>query len=184
MAKMSTCKTCGKEIASSAKICPSCGAKNKKPFYTRWWFWLLIVIIALGAIGRGNEGSSTGETSVAQQPTVKKTDSEIALEKSQAIDYRVLYNDYQNNPINADSKYKDKYWKISGNVSQIDREIMGNPYVTFEIDFMKDIRITFAKSEEEKIASLSKGQKITVVGNCKGTLLSTTVAFDDCYLIE
>ncbi|NOW20903.1 rubrerythrin [Clostridium saccharobutylicum] len=30
MSKMIKCKTCGADIASSAKTCPSCGAKNKK----------------------------------------------------------------------------------------------------------------------------------------------------------
>ena len=32
MSKMIKCKTCGADIASSAKSCPGCGAKNKKPF--------------------------------------------------------------------------------------------------------------------------------------------------------
>ena len=29
MGKMIKCKTCSKEIASKAKVCPECGAKNK-----------------------------------------------------------------------------------------------------------------------------------------------------------
>ena len=33
MSKMIKCKHCGQEIAKSAKVCPSCGGKNKKPFY-------------------------------------------------------------------------------------------------------------------------------------------------------
>ena len=31
--KMITCKNCGKEISENLKLCPSCGAKNKKPFF-------------------------------------------------------------------------------------------------------------------------------------------------------
>ena len=177
MEKMIFCKSCGKEIAKSAKSCPSCGAKNTKPFYKRWWFWLIVVFVFFGVIGRGNETSNNSTT-----PT--KNATEIALEKSQEIDYRVIYSDYEKNPINADSKYKDKYWKISGTVGTIDREIMGEPYITFEIDFLKDIRVTFNKSEEEKVSKLAKGQKITVVGKCNGTLLSSSVTFEDCYLIE
>ncbi|WP_236885879.1 zinc-ribbon domain-containing protein [Clostridioides difficile] len=30
MSKMIQCKSCSKEIASNAKSCPNCGAKNKK----------------------------------------------------------------------------------------------------------------------------------------------------------
>ena len=40
--KLKTCPVCGKEMAAGAKACPSCGAKNKKPIYRRWWFWVLV----------------------------------------------------------------------------------------------------------------------------------------------
>ena len=33
--KMKKCKACGAEIASSAAVCPKCGAKNKKPIYKK-----------------------------------------------------------------------------------------------------------------------------------------------------
>ena len=49
--KIIMCKTCGAEMASSAKACPKCGAKNKKPIYAKWWFYLLLVIIVCGIIG-------------------------------------------------------------------------------------------------------------------------------------
>jgi len=35
MSKMIKCKSCSQEIASSAKSCPGCGAKNKKPIYKK-----------------------------------------------------------------------------------------------------------------------------------------------------
>lgn len=54
--KMIVCKTCGAEIAKSAKSCPHCGAKNKKPVFKRWWFWV-IVIALLGSLG--NSGKRT-----------------------------------------------------------------------------------------------------------------------------
>lgn len=65
--KMTTCKACGKEIAKSAKFCPSCGAKNKKPIFKRWWFWV-IVLLLLGSVGNaGNETDrSNAETSGTQ----------------------------------------------------------------------------------------------------------------------
>ena len=33
MSKMKNCKVCGAEIATSAKSCPKCGAKNKKSIW-------------------------------------------------------------------------------------------------------------------------------------------------------
>lgn len=48
--KIIKCKSCGADIASSAKHCPSCGAKNKKPIYKRIWFWILMVILLIAII--------------------------------------------------------------------------------------------------------------------------------------
>lgn len=52
--KMVLCRNCNTPIAKNAKICPSCGAKNKKPFFKRRWFVLLVVILVLGGIGSIN----------------------------------------------------------------------------------------------------------------------------------
>jgi len=62
--KLMNCKTCGKEMASSAKTCPSCGAKNKKPIYKRAWFIILVIFIILIIIVpvNGGNGSTTSTT--------------------------------------------------------------------------------------------------------------------------
>lgn len=54
MAKLIKCKSCGNEIASNAKTCPKCGAKNSKPFYKKIWFWVLVVIIIAAIGGSGS----------------------------------------------------------------------------------------------------------------------------------
>ncbi len=45
------CPVCGTEIAKSAKSCPQCGAKNKKPIYKRPWFIIITILVVLIAIG-------------------------------------------------------------------------------------------------------------------------------------
>lgn len=52
--KIISCQTCGKEVAKSAKTCPHCGAKNRKPIYKRFSFYLLI-IFALIIMYSGND---------------------------------------------------------------------------------------------------------------------------------
>ena len=51
MDKIVHCRTCGAEMAASAKSCPACGAKNKPPIYARVWFWLLIIFVVLPTVG-------------------------------------------------------------------------------------------------------------------------------------
>jgi len=73
------CKACGNGIAKSARFCPHCGYKNKRPFYTKWWFWLIVAFFVLGAVGNAGDDSGSsadvGETTTAATTaaTTKKT---------------------------------------------------------------------------------------------------------------
>ncbi|MBR2801247.1 MAG: DUF4352 domain-containing protein [Erysipelotrichaceae bacterium] len=59
--KMKVCKHCGAEIATSAKVCPYCGGKNKPPFYQRPWFIALVVILVIGIIGGGSGSTKNSD---------------------------------------------------------------------------------------------------------------------------
>lgn len=77
--KMTTCKHCGAEIATSAKVCPQCGGKNKPPIYKRWWFIVIIVLIVLSAIGGSGSGSdSSASSSKATSKASTSTASSVA----------------------------------------------------------------------------------------------------------
>ena len=54
MAKMIYCKTCGEQIAKSAKTCPHCGARNKKHGFLKFLLALVILGAVGGAFTRGN----------------------------------------------------------------------------------------------------------------------------------
>ena len=64
MAKMKKCKHCGAQIAKSAKICPNCGGKNKKPLFLRPWFLILVLIILVG-LGGGMSSSDSDKAKPA-----------------------------------------------------------------------------------------------------------------------
>lgn len=77
--KMVICKNCNTPIAKKAKICPSCGVKNKKSFYKQWWFILLIIFIVILMIA--SKGEKQKETSAAKEEemgTLNWPKSEIA----------------------------------------------------------------------------------------------------------
>lgn len=89
--KLITCKHCGQEIAASAKTCPHCGGKNRKPIYKKVWFWILIVLVLFGAIGggSGNKKTSTskkvGEVSTSQTIVSKEKEETKAGENIQTV---------------------------------------------------------------------------------------------------
>ena len=75
--KMKQCKTCSKEIATSAKVCPGCGAKNKEPIYKRVWFWVVAIIIVIGA----TDSSDSGKVEPVQEVSQNSSDNSVAENK-------------------------------------------------------------------------------------------------------
>ena len=84
MAKMTQCKACSKEIASNAKSCPGCGAKNKKPIYKRPWFIVIAFLVIVGAIGGAGDDDSTTTDSgaaVTEQEVIQSQNAENEVSK-------------------------------------------------------------------------------------------------------
>ncbi|WP_338597968.1 Ltp family lipoprotein [Clostridium baratii] len=93
MAKIIKCKTCNAEIASSAKSCPSCGAKNKKPIYKRPWFIVIALFVIIGVIGgmgddesdSVNSGTDTAGNEIAQNQNPAENDKEADVPAKEKI---------------------------------------------------------------------------------------------------
>lgn len=49
--KMVICRNCNNPMSEKVKVCPSCRAKNKKPFYKKGWFIILAIIVVIGVMG-------------------------------------------------------------------------------------------------------------------------------------
>ena len=75
MSKMMKCKSCGADIAKSAKVCPKCGAKNKNNTI----FIVAIVLIVIAVIG-----ASAGGSNNPQAVSSPKTDESSSQAESQA----------------------------------------------------------------------------------------------------
>ncbi len=81
--KMTKCKSCNADIAANAKVCPNCGAKNKKPMFKKWWFWLIIVIALIAIIGGAGGDDTTASTTNSEESAGIVT--EIATEKLDSV---------------------------------------------------------------------------------------------------
>ena len=167
MAKMKNCASCGKEIASSAKTCPHCGGKNKKPIYLRKWVWLLAVLLVFGigsSLGGSNPESNKGSSLGGSNP-----------ESNKPIEYRTvevdtLESDLEKNPANAKETYKDQYIEITGRVGVIDADLqyIGIMSPTNEFDFI-GIQCYIQNDEtKEVVKQISTDQTVTVKGKVTG----------------
>ena len=163
--KTVTCKVCGKEIAKSAKTCPDCGAKNKKPIYKRAWFIALVVIILIVGIG-GSGGSDSTEPN----------DEEITYT---SYDLQEMLDELENNALKAEETYADAYIRVEGQINVIDSD--GNYISICPIgeDFVLIDMQCYLQNEEHKEVVMEKtvGDTVVIEGKVKsiGEILGYTV---------
>ena len=93
MGKMVACKSCGNEMASSAKACPNCGAKNKKPVFKKWWFWALFVIVVIAIASSNGNNSNNTETTGGNEIKTEKNSSKISMQEFEALATGITYEE-------------------------------------------------------------------------------------------
>ena len=108
--KLTTCDSCGAEIATSAKTCPQCGAKVKRPITKKWWFWVVVVVIIAAIVG-GTSGSKSGDKPALDEP-ISYTHYNVTE----------LFDALKNNAMKAQSDFKDQYVEIEGYLDVVDSD--------------------------------------------------------------
>lgn len=158
------CKVCGEEIAKTAKNCPKCGNKNKKPFYKKWWFITAIIIIVIAAV------ASSGGSDTTTSNTVETTNAANENIEYTAYDVSTLMDDLEGNAMNAETKYKNQYVEITGDLSVIDSDGSYISLTPSNDDFAIMGVQCYIKSDEQraKVAQMSKGDTVTLKGKITG----------------
>lgn len=171
--KMVTCKHCGAEIAASAKTCPQCGGKNKKPFYKNPLIIALVVVVIIIAITSAGGDEQSGTIGGGQESgTSEVKQTEIVYT---AYSVSELMSDLDSNALKAADKYKGQYVELTGELKVIDSS--GDYISLFGDDDFDFVGVTcYIKSDEQKSVVMDaeigdtlvvKG-KITDVGEVLG----------------
>ena len=94
-----------------------------------------------------------------------------------------LYRAYEANEVSADEHYKGKKMAVTGIVGNIGKDILDNPYISLKVDYFQSVNCYFSDKNNKIISQISKGQKVTIIGECAGLTL-TDVVVQDCELWE
>lgn len=86
MAKLVKCKTCGKEIAKSAKTCPYCGAKRKGHPVLGVFLAIFGIMLFMAGIG-----GAAGGSSASQEPNADPHPEYITNDEYDAIETGMTY---------------------------------------------------------------------------------------------
>ncbi len=151
------------------------------------WLWIIIGIIVLAIIGNiSNRNTPSTPTTESSPPSSQQTSTPAPTTPPIHISDEELTNEYVNNQFSADEKYKDRVLDVSGTVAAVDRDILGNPYVSLSnSQFIEDTVFHFTNSATDtaSLASISVGELITIQGTCKGKT-GTEVDMEDCSIIQ
>ena len=119
--------------------------------------------------------------------TSDTTDPTIAIippadESPIEVTAAALFAAYNENEVAAKAKYGGKKLKVTGTVENISYDFMDQIYVTLATDEMfYSVQCYFISTQEAKVAELSKGQTITIIGTCEG--LSLNVLMENCEIL-
>lgn len=178
--KTKKCKHCKMDIPKDAKICPHCRKKQKSGIL-KWVVLILIIGVVIGAVT--GEDKSTDSTTKQTEATA----SDSQKQESESIEYiSASVNDMMdalnNNAMGASDKYKGKYLEITGKLTNIDA---AGKYIDLMAD--GDFEIIgvqcYIKNDDQKakIASMSKGDTVTLKGKCTdvGEVLGYSLDIDE-----
>lgn len=155
------CKNCGKEIEPGAKFCKECGApveapaqpqagpeiipevkpkKAKKPFYKRWWFWVIVAILVLGSCGQSGSKTNGEETpsAVATKPKEEDTTAVTSKTELKPSETTVPADNSTTGEKNALKKAKNYLsftaFSRTGLIAQLEYEGFSNAEATYAVD--------------------------------------------------
>jgi hypothetical protein len=176
------CSSCGAKVSETATFCGSCGTRvsqaapndtrskpghREAPSHTRLKLLLIILLLVSGLyyLLRLNPPGSGGPSTSASQ-----VDSSPAIE----ITATALVQAYQDNEVAADQRFKGTTLLVSGAVDSVGKDVWGAPYVSLRTDEealgLRSVQAMFSRSDEWRVASLSKGQRVSIRGRCDGML--------------
>jgi tRNA_anti-like/zinc-ribbon domain len=179
------CSKCGRDNPDDAAFCNGCGMPlNPNPTHQAPMnpdrasaLKLLLTVGAVCVVGYlvawnagvfHSDGPSrrTAPQSSSSQPNY--TSAFLAAEE--------LVSAYEENEVKADEQYKDKILQVKGTIDTIGKDIMNSLYVSLKGN-AKDYSITsvqcmFDAASSGTLASLKKGQTITIRGRCSGKMMN------------
>ncbi len=138
--------------------------------------WVAIVFVGIVVIAIFAGGSSDKKEKSNEEQAVKP---EVPMESVTAQDIAKAYDE---NTVAADLRFKGKKFKVTGTVSDINTDFMGDPYVTLRgANQFTAPHFAFDKDNASVLAKLKKGEKITLVCTGKGDVAKTPMS-GDCAL--
>lgn len=141
---------------------------------------ILILFVYIGTnLGQPSKTTNIESNSATSVSTKEESKTVIKVTASKLI------ADYKANEISADTAYKGKDVEVTGIVGSIAKDIMDTPYITLtngDQYAFESVQCFFAKADEQKLTSITKGKSKTITGIVTGKF--GNVLIKDCTILE
>ncbi len=134
---------------------------------------LIVLGVIIEAIKTPEEKAA--EASAREQQALVKAEQDKAqiqqeIDNLLSVSAHEIASEYNENTVAADQKFKDKKFKVSGTIADINTDFMGDPYLTLKggVNEFMEPQFGFEKSDSVQLADLKKGQKVTLICIGKG----------------
>jgi hypothetical protein len=147
---------------------------------------MLFMVIAVAMCAGSNGGSTTQRTSStrASSPSSSSSPTKSVAAPAIAVTATALVAEYQENAVAADKKYEGKRLRVTGTIEDFGKDVLDTAYIVLKGgsgDFnLHDVQCMFRENRESEIASLKKGQTVTIEGEVEGEALGFNVILKYC----
>jgi hypothetical protein len=138
------------------------------------WVLLIGVVIALSMVSC----SGTSSPAISQPTATKQTDS-------QPLSAHVLYQAFQDSKATAESTYKGKWVTVTGIFDSVGPDMLGTPYLILTdggINAVWEVQCEMSSNNTVPLSHISKGQTVTVYGQCDTSYYPGNVFLNNCIL--
>ena len=156
--------------------------------------WIGLVLLGLFILGVIVDATKSPEEKAAQQAArdqikVQQAQAKADQEKQElaslpSVTASEMVNAYESNTVAADQQFKGKRFKVTGTVSDINTDLMGDPYLVLRIggNSFNQPHYGFNKDAGAQLAKISKGSKVSMICTGKGDIAKTPMS-GDCTLL-
>ncbi len=151
------------------------------------------VLLTMNLTDKEKEEVQTIKTTSEQKIAEEKAAAEQAakearqkmLDSAIKISATSLFNEFTENKVSGDAKYKNKVLLVTGTVYKIDKAwLVGTPYIELQAGYVADGVVAYFSSDTaSQLVDIAQGQTVRVLGKCGGRSFGRVV-LNDCSIVK
>ena len=166
------CISCGFMYSKKVKKCPQCGKKHSQPFYNKWWFWIIVLIMVCNIFsstnGGENDNISKANNKTAEQVVVSEEEYKASCNIVPYVNIARNPNDY----VGQKAVFNGKVIQVQENGNKV---VLRVSVTKGEYGMWDDTIYVDYQRKEDNESRILEEDIVTIYGEIKGIKEYTAV---------